>query len=160
FNLGFVGDVHRDADGVPAARVDLTRGRAGRSEVEVGNRDLRALAREQAGDFLADAARRAGDDRYLVLQTHVIFPCLPPASGQVIVDDLAEFEREIGDDVRAGDDLEDGELGERRQRVREQRELGRAGPRSLQVDVAQPIFDQLADARRAVDMWDDLEQEI
>jgi hypothetical protein len=33
-------------------------------------------------------------------------PCLPLASGQIVVNDLAEIEGEVGDDVRAGHDLE------------------------------------------------------
>lgn len=72
---------------------------------------------------------------------------------------LAETEREIGDDVRCGDDLQHRQLGERRQGVRGQRKCSRAGPGAFQVDVLQAVFDQLADARRAVDVRDDLEQE-
>src|SRR5499427_9223994 len=79
---------------------------------------------------------------------------------QVVVNDLAEPKGEVGDDVRAGHDLEHRQLGERRQGVREQGELGRPGPCSLQVDVGEIVLDQLADARRAVDVRDDLEQEI
>src|SRR5690348_10901585 len=72
---------------------------------------------------------------------------LSVGSRQVIVDDLAELEREVGDDVRAGHDLEHRQLVERRKRVREQGQLGRP---ALEIDVAQIVFDQLADARRAV----------
>src|SRR5262249_48504411 len=79
---------------------------------------------------------------------------------EVVVDDLAELEGEVGDDVRPGHDLEHRQLGERRQGVREQGELGRPGPRSLQIDVAEIVLDQLADARRAVDGGDDLEQKF
>src|SRR5262249_4644543 len=78
----------------------------------------------------------------------------------VVVDDFPEIEGEVGDDVGAGDDLEHRQLGERRQGVREQGELGRPGPRSLQIDVGQVVLDELADAWRAVDVRDDLEQEI
>ena len=75
------------------------------------------------------------------------------------MNDLAEIEGEVGDDVRAGHDLEHGQLGERRQGVREQGELGRPGPCALEIDVGEVVLDQLADARRAVDVRNDLEQE-
>src|SRR5262245_59277817 len=73
------------------------------------------------------------------------------ASGQVVVNDLAEIEGEVGDDVRARHDLEHRQLSEGRQGVREQGELGRPGPGSLQIDIGEVILDQLADSCRAVD---------
>src|SRR5262245_1615010 len=82
------------------------------------------------------------------------------ASGQVVVNDLAKVEGEVGDDVRAGHDLEHWQLGERRQGVREQGELSWPSPCSLQIDIGKVILDQLADSCRAVDMRNDLEQEI
>jgi hypothetical protein len=36
------------------------------------------------------------------------------ASGQVVVDDLTEIEGEVGDDVRAGHDIEHWQLGKGR----------------------------------------------
>ncbi len=74
--------------------------------------------------------------------------------------DLAETEREIGDEVNSGDDLEHRQLGERRQGVGEQGELGRSGPGAFEIDILQMVFDQLAYARRAIDMRYDLEQEV
>src|SRR5262245_62652830 len=82
------------------------------------------------------------------------------ASGQVVVNDLAEIEGEVGDDVLARHDLEHRQLGERRQGVREQGEFGRAGPCSLQIDIGEIVLNELADAWRAVDVRNDLEQEI
>src|SRR5215831_3737614 len=82
------------------------------------------------------------------------------ASRQVVVNDLAEIEGDVGDDMCAGHDLEHRQLGERRQGVREQGEFGRPGPRSLQVDIDEKILDQLADACRSVDVGNDLQQEI
>src|SRR5215475_700541 len=82
------------------------------------------------------------------------------ASGQVVVNHLAELEGEVGEDVRAGHDLEHRQFGKRRKGVREQGELGRPGPRSLQIDIGEIVLDQLADACRAVDVRNDLEQEI
>ena len=64
-----VGHVHGDADGAPLA-AELGRGGVGAFLVEVGDGDLGALAHEDAGDLLADAARGAGDDGDLVLETH------------------------------------------------------------------------------------------
>jgi hypothetical protein len=43
-------------------------GRLRRREVHVGDRDLSAFASRRGGDFLADAARGAGDDGDLVLE--------------------------------------------------------------------------------------------
>ena len=74
--------------------------------------------------------------------------------------DLSKAEREVRDDVDTRDDLKYRQLGQRRQRVREQDKLCRSGPGALQVDVLQTVFDELADARRAVDMRYDFEQEI
>ena len=70
----FVGDVHLDPDGLPAAGIDfIDRAVAGhgfglgleffvRSQVEVGDRDFRAEAGEAAGVGAPEAATRAGDD--------------------------------------------------------------------------------------------------
>jgi hypothetical protein len=46
------------------------------------------------------------------------------------------------------------------QRVRRQIERRRPGPRALDRDILEMIFDQFADAWRAVDMRNDLEQEV
>src|SRR5262245_21794253 len=64
-----------------------------------------------------------------------LLSALRPLLGQVIVHDLAEAEREIGDDLGPGHDLEHRRLGQWCERVREKRERRRSGPRSLEADV-------------------------
>ena len=58
------------ADRLLAVGLELGRGRIGRLLVQVGDDDLRAFLGEQDGDFLADAAGRAGDVGDLVLELH------------------------------------------------------------------------------------------
>ena len=50
--------------------------------------------------------------------------------------DLAEREREIGDDVDSRNDFQHRQLGKRRQRVGEQSELSGSSPSALQIDIA------------------------
>ena len=69
-HLFFVGDIHGDADGTLAARIDLPGSGIGRLLTEVGDGDLGAFSGEQDGDFLADSTGRTGDDRDFVLETH------------------------------------------------------------------------------------------
>jgi len=70
---GLVGDVHRNADGALAGRIDLARGGFGGREIEIGDRDFRALAGVDDRDHLADAACGAGDQGHLVFETHFVF---------------------------------------------------------------------------------------
>src|SRR5712691_11669448 len=79
---------------------------------------------------------------------------------EVIVSDLAEAEGEIADHVDRADDLEHRQLGDRRERVRVELQRRRAGPGALERDIFEVIFDELANSRLAVDVRDDLEQEI
>src|SRR5713101_4651154 len=79
---------------------------------------------------------------------------------EIVVRDLAEAEGQVGDDVDARHDLQDRKLGHRRQRMRVEVERGRAGPGAFDRDVLEVVLDELADARRAVDMRDDLQQEV
>ncbi len=99
-DLRLVGDVDADADRALLA-AKLGGGGVGAFLIEVGDHHLRALAREERGDFLADAAGRTGDDGNLVLKTHGSSP-RDGRSAQIVVDDLAEAEGQIGDDVRGG----------------------------------------------------------
>src|SRR5258708_625696 len=69
-------------------------------------------------------------------------------SSQIVVHDLAETKRQIGNDVSAGHDLEHGQFRQRRQRVRHEIQRRRTGPGALELDILQFILDQLADARR------------
>jgi hypothetical protein len=77
-------------------------------------------------------------------------------STEIVVDDPAEAEGQVGDDVDAREDLEDRQLGDRHQRVWAEIERRRSGPGAVDGDVLEVVFDQLADARRAVDMRDEI----
>src|SRR6266446_6896843 len=79
---------------------------------------------------------------------------------QVIVDDLAEAERDITNEVNRGYDLEHGQLRDRGEGMRRERKRCRPRPRALERDVLEIIFDELADSRAAVDVRDDLEQKV
>src|ERR1700730_17861383 len=79
---------------------------------------------------------------------------------QIVVDDLAEAERDIANEVNRGHDLEHGQLGDRGEGVRRERKRRRARPRALERDVLEIILDELADSRAAVDVRDDLEQKV
>jgi hypothetical protein len=50
--------------------------------VEVGDDDFGALPRKQRRDPLADAARRAGDNRYLIFKLHPVLQFSPPFCGE------------------------------------------------------------------------------
>src|SRR5499427_116405 len=78
----------------------------------------------------------------------------------VVVHDLAETERQVRENVDCRDHRDDRQLGDRSQRMRGQRQSCGAGPGTLQRNVLQMIFHELAHARRAVDVGDDLQQEI
>src|SRR6516225_1927725 len=80
-------------------------------------------------------------------------------SGQVVMDDFAEPEGEIDDQVRGGDDFPDRKIRNRRERVGMKLERRRSSPRALEDDVREIEANQFADARRAVDMGDDLQQQ-
>src|SRR5262249_26693447 len=79
---------------------------------------------------------------------------------QVIVGDFAEAEREIANEVNRGHDLEEGQLRDRGEGIRRERKGRRARPRAFERDVVEIIFDELADARAAVDVRNDLEQKV
>src|SRR5262249_18331998 len=79
---------------------------------------------------------------------------------QIVVDHFPETEREVCSDVNGGDDLQDRQLGNGCQSVGRQGESCRPSPGSFQYDVLEVVFDELADARTAVDVRNDLEQEV
>src|SRR5262245_24741686 len=79
---------------------------------------------------------------------------------EIVMHHLAEAEREIAQNMDGRDDLQHGQFGHRRQGMRGERQGARPDPRALDRDVLEAILDQLADARAAVDMRDDLQQEI
>ena len=66
-----VGDVHGDTDCLAATHPDFVGGRLGRGFVEVGDCHLRAFARVNQRDVLADAAGGTGDDGGFVLELHL-----------------------------------------------------------------------------------------
>ena len=74
--------------------------------------------------------------------------------------DLAQPERQVGQYVNRGHHLENWEVSYGCQRMRRQMKRRRPGPRALDRDILEMIFDQFADAWRAVDMRNDLEQEV
>jgi hypothetical protein len=65
-DLLFVRDVHRDPEGSLAIAVELTGGRVGGFQIQIGNGHLGAFAHEHGRDLFADAAARTGDHRRLV----------------------------------------------------------------------------------------------
>src|SRR6202011_4434011 len=79
---------------------------------------------------------------------------------EVVMHDLAQSERQVGQYVDRGHHLENWQVSYRCQRMRRQMERRRPGPRALERDILEMIFDQFADAWRAVDMRNDLEQEV
>src|SRR5262245_11720853 len=80
--------------------------------------------------------------------------------GHIVVHDLAEAERQIRQNVECRDDVNYRQLRDRGERVRGQRQSGRAGPGALHEHVLEMIFYELAYTRAAVDVRDDLQQEI
>src|SRR5262249_47671535 len=79
---------------------------------------------------------------------------------QVVVGDLAWAERDLATEVNRGHDVEHGHLRDRGEGMRRERKRRRARPRALKRDVVEIIFDELADARTAVDVRNDLEQKV
>ena len=74
--------------------------------------------------------------------------------------DLAEAEGQIGDEVDCRDDLEHRQVGDRRQRVRVKLQRARPRPGATYLDVLEAVFDELADPRGAINVRNDLDQEI
>src|SRR5581483_7090043 len=79
---------------------------------------------------------------------------------QIIERHGPEPERQIRLEMQCGDNLAHRQPCDIRQRVREQAERGGAGPGLLQGDVLEMVAHELADPRAAVDMGNDLENEV
>src|SRR5271165_6381825 len=79
---------------------------------------------------------------------------------QVIEDDRAEAERQVGDVVAGRDHFVDRQPRDIAHRVLEELDRGRAGPGALHRDVLAMVAHEFADARRAVDVRDDLDHEV
>src|SRR5689334_9142844 len=90
---------------------------------------------------------------------HALWMTLSPPT-EVVMNHLTETKGQIGEDMRGRDHFEHGQLRDRRQSMRMQLERSRPCPRAFHGDIFKRVFDDLADARRTVDMRDDLEQEI
>src|ERR1700760_4682440 len=71
---------------------------------------------------------------------------------QVVVNDLAETERQVGYDMNSRHHLKDRQVRDRRQCMRQQMERRGAGPGSLYRNILEVIFDQFADAWRPIDV--------
>ena len=93
-DLVFLGDVHRNADRFSCAAEGCGRG-VGARLIQIGDDHLRTLSHEEGRDFLADAARGACYDGDFVFETHEILLLLT----QIVVNDAAETQRQIGDQV-------------------------------------------------------------
>lgn len=76
------------------------------------------------------------------------------------MDHPPETEREVCPDMDRGDDLQNRQLGDRRQGVGRQGQCRGPGPGTLQCDVLEAVFNELTDPRTAIDMRNDLEQEV
>jgi hypothetical protein len=76
---------------------------------------------------------------------------------EVIVNDLAETERKVGDDLGGRDNFTHRQIRDRRQRMRMKIERARSRPSAFKSDIFQIIFDQFANSRRAVDVRYDLQ---
>ena len=69
-DVGALRDVGDEQLGLAAGLPDRVHDALAARPVEVDDRDLGALGGEQLGDFLADVAAGAGDDRDLILELH------------------------------------------------------------------------------------------
>src|SRR5664279_3856255 len=79
---------------------------------------------------------------------------------EVVVYNLAQPERQVGQYVNRGHHLENRQVSYGCQRMRRQMQRCRPGPRAPDRDILELIFDQFADAWRAIDMRNDLEQTV
>src|ERR1700704_2476501 len=80
--------------------------------------------------------------------------------GKIVMHDLAKSQRKVAQNVHGRDNLKDRQFGHRRHGMRAERQRARTGPRALDRDVLEMVLDQFANARAAVDMRDDLQEEI
>ena len=75
-DVGVVAHVAGTEFGVAAACADLARDTFAVRDVDVVDEDLRAFRGEAPGDAFAESRARAGDDRNLVSESHlVLHPC-------------------------------------------------------------------------------------
>ena len=81
-------------------------------------------------------------------------------SREIVMDDLAKSQRQISDKVLGGDHVKNWQLGNGRECMGRERQCSRAGPCAFDDDILEIIFDQLANAWRAVHVRHDFEQEV
>lgn len=74
------------------------------------------------------------------------------------MDDSAETKRDVGKYMGCRYDLADRQVSNRCERVGVQIERGWSCPRPFEDYVFKPVFNQLADARTAIDVRNDLEK--
>ncbi len=76
------------------------------------------------------------------------------------MNDFAQSQGEIGQNVNARDDFQDGKVRDGGERMWFKLQCGRSGPGTFYLHVLQVVLDELANSRATIDMWDDLEQVI
>src|SRR5271169_4865744 len=117
------------------------------------------------------AAKRSAISLPIPLAAPVMMPTFPSKwditgsfqSGsrifQIVEDNLAQAERQIGDIMAGADHFAHRQPRHVAHRMLEQLDRRRAGPGALNRHVLEVIAHQLADARRAIDVRDDLDHE-
>ena len=145
---GFVGDIHGDADGAAAAGSSSAAVASAPFWLRSAITTLAPSRGEDDGDLLADAAGGAGDDGDLVLQTHGSLRFEMSAIrfyAEIVVDDLAQAERQVGDDSEPPRRPRAPAARRPAQARADEVERGRAGPGAFQLDILEVV---LAPARR------------
>ena len=90
--------------------------------VQISDDDAPAGLDVTLGNTMTDAARGTSDEGNFTVEFH-----RPHSSRlEIVVHDLAQAEREVGNDVRGRDDLAHWQCGNRRQRMRLELERRRA----------------------------------
>src|SRR5574340_615779 len=83
-----------------------------------------------------------------------------PSYRQVVMDHMAQPERQVGKDMNARHDFAHRQPYDRGEGVIKQFERDRTAPGALELDILELILHQLTDTRCVVDVRDDLQQEI
>src|SRR5581483_7536408 len=83
-----------------------------------------------------------------------------PSLFGIVVDNSSQSQRHVGQDVDAAEHFAHGKRRDRGKRMVEQLQRCRSIPGALHGDVLHEVANEFADARAAVDMWNDLQQEV
>src|SRR5579885_3645601 len=78
---------------------------------------------------------------------------------QIVVDDLAQWQGEVSEDMNGGNNLQDGQFRHGCQRMRRQGEGTWSAPGALDDEILQRVTHEFADPGRTVHMGDDFQQE-